>query len=300
MAAVTARHCQRESAALLHAGGGALQAQDSGRRQRVLNGHQHGIVIRGAEGPLGFRQLAAVLAAVLEEVALGGVDVPILDADHLGREAGVCQGVIQVAELPLVAVGVGVGAVEAGVEVHQTIALAEGAAALLIRLARQRGEGGAQDLARLGGRIIVGQHPDGILHAVGVQIPDEQQIPAHPLEALPQHPGGGDPQGVAVALTVQRVGGDVVGVILEAGGALGLEVVDHQGQGRIPLGGAEALQQRLAHALVDGHRLAAGVLGLGLLHRQHYEAGGPLRRHAGGSVDEAHCDGVGAYGLAIG
>ncbi|MNV22601.1 hypothetical protein D3C71_1135800 [compost metagenome] len=103
-----------------------------------------------------------------------------------------------------------------------------------------------------------------------------------------------------MALTIQRVGGHVVGVILEAGGALGLEVVDHQSQGRIPLGGAETLQQRLAHPLVDGYRLAAGVLRLGLLHRQHYEAGGSLWRHAGGPVDEAHSDGVGADGLAIG
>ncbi len=106
--------------------------------------------------------------------------MPILDADHLGREAGACQGVIQVAELPFVAVGVGVGAVEAGVEVHQAIALAKGAAALLEGLARQCGEGGAHNLARLGRRIIVGQHPDGILHAVGVQIADEQQNPRSP------------------------------------------------------------------------------------------------------------------------
>ena len=39
-----------------------------------------------------------------------------------------------------------------------------------------------------------------------------------------------------MALAIQRIGAGVVGVILEAGGALGLEVVDHQGQGRIPLG----------------------------------------------------------------
>ena len=44
---------------------------------------------------------------------------------------------------------------------------------------------GAHDLARLGGRIIVGQHPDGILHAIGVHVADKQQIPGQILEVLP-------------------------------------------------------------------------------------------------------------------
>ncbi len=300
MAAIAAADGEAKGAALLHAGGCAIQTDHPGRRQRILDSHQHGIVIRGAEGAVRFGQLACVLAAVLKEVALGGVDVPILYADHLGCKAGVGQGVIQIAKLTFIAVGVGVGAVEAGIEVHKTIPLAKGAAALLERLARQRGEGSTHDLARLRGRIIAGQHPDGVLHAIGVQVADEQQIPAQRLETLPQHLGGGDPQGVAVALTIQRIGAGVVGVILKAGGALGLEVVDHQRQGRIPLGRAELLQQGFAHALIDGNRLAAGVQGLGLLHRQHYEAGGTLWRHAGGPVDESHRNGIGTYGLAIG
>ncbi len=65
---------------------------------------------------------------------------------------------------------------EAGVEVDKAIPLAK-SAALLEGLARQGGEGGAHDLARLGSRIIVGQHPDGILHAIGVHVADKQQIP---------------------------------------------------------------------------------------------------------------------------
>ena len=47
--------------------------------------------------------------------------MPILDADHLGREARIGQGVIPGCRAPLIAVGVGVGAVEAGVEVDKAI-----------------------------------------------------------------------------------------------------------------------------------------------------------------------------------
>ncbi|MNZ54515.1 hypothetical protein D3C78_724170 [compost metagenome] len=162
--------------------------------------------------------------------------MPILDADHLAHQTRARQGVIQIAQLPLIAVGVGVGTVELGVEVDQPGPLAHRARLLLIGLPRQLGEAGAHDLAALGGRIIVGQHPHRILHPVGVEIPDHQQIPRLLLESLPQHFRGGDPQRVAVPLPIQGIGAGIVGIVLVAGRALGLEVVDHQGQRRIPLG----------------------------------------------------------------
>ena len=84
---------------------GRRRLEDDARR------HQRGAVGLLLEGRLA--GAVADLVVVVEEVDLVGVDVPGVDAGDLRQQAGAREGVVEVAELAVEEVGVGVGAEEA-------------------------------------------------------------------------------------------------------------------------------------------------------------------------------------------
>lgn len=75
-----------------------------------------GVVVGGAERVVRLDQIAGEGAAIFEQVALERVDVPVGDRDHPLGQRRVGEGVIQGAELGLVAVGDGLLLIE--LEVH--------------------------------------------------------------------------------------------------------------------------------------------------------------------------------------